>query len=146
MKNLLLAAALAALLPVIAFAQSTTATTTPSSSTTPPGSTGGSTSSSSSSTTTPPAKPAKAPKNGKIPYKGTVSAIDTKTNTLTVSTSTKDPSKTLVLILNSSTTYKKDGGTGAETDITVGETVTGSYTKDASGTLTAASVHLKTSK
>src|SRR5271170_4124576 len=67
-------------------------------------------SSSTSDTTTPPAKPAKVKKNkdAKTDYKGTVTAIDTKAtpNTLTISTSKKDPSKTLTLTLASTTVFK----------------------------------------
>ena len=94
-------------------------------------------------------KPEKKKKdaNGKIPFKGSVTAIDTKANTLTVDTSKKkDGSKTLALTLSPATVYKtggKNGTSAAETDVKVGADVTGSYTKDASGTMTAASVYIK---
>ena len=98
------------------------------------------------STTPAPAKP-KAKKADKIEYKGTLTVVDTTGNTITVSTSKKDPTKVLVLKIVPSTKILKDKAPATLADFAVGQTVSGSYTKDSTGLiLTAASLHLKTAK
>jgi hypothetical protein len=87
------------------------------------------------STTTPAAAPSTKVKPAN--YQGTVKSIDTAANTLVVTTSKGD----LTLALTTATKVKVDKKKAAITDITMGEKVTGSYTKDATGALTAYSVH-----
>jgi hypothetical protein len=70
----------------------------------------------------------------KTPYKGTVKSIDA---TSLVVTSAKGD---LTLAIEPSTKVEVDKKKAAVTDITVGEKVTGSYTKSDTG-LTAASIH-----
>jgi hypothetical protein len=86
---------------------------------------------------TPAAKPAK-PK--KIAYDGTLTAIDPTAGTITVTT--KKSSKTLTIA--STTKIKKDKKTATLADFAVGAKVTGSYTAEASGKLTASSLYTKT--
>jgi len=71
-----------------------------------------------------------------------VTAIDTAASTITVTI--KKASK--VLAIASTTKIKKDGKPATLADFAAGEKVTGSYTADASGKLTAASLHTKTAK
>ena len=68
-------------------------------------------------------------------YKGTVKSIDASSRVVT--TSTGD----LTLAIDATTKVKNDDKKAAITDITVGEKVTGSYTKDDTGAMTAYSVH-----
>jgi hypothetical protein len=82
-----------------------------------------------------PSKPAKVTKT---PYKGTIKSIDAAS--LVVTTAKGD----LTLALAPTTKVKVDKKAAKATDLTVGEKVTGSYTTDATGALTAYSVHGKT--
>ena len=94
-----------------------------------------------------PAPATKPAKVTKTPYKGTLTAVDTTGNTITISTSMKDPTKTLTLSIAPTTKISKDKAPATLADFTVGEKVTGSYTKDAtSGTMTAASLRFNTPK
>ena len=95
------------------------------------------------STNTPPdttSTPAKAPKAAKTPFKGSITAIDATSVTVA---STK---KTLVMAITPKTSFKKDKASATIADFAVGDAVTGSYSTDASGTLTANSLHKKTPK
>jgi hypothetical protein len=94
-------------------------------------------------TATPPAK-AKKPKQPN--YRGVLTAIDTTGSTITVSTSKKDPTKVLMLKIDAKTKILKDKQPATLADFSVGEAVSGSYTKGADGKLTAASLHFKTPK
>jgi hypothetical protein len=78
-----------------------------------------------------PAAPA-TPKPHGLPFHGKVSAVDTTAMTFTVGETT--------LTVNSKTKIKKDGEPATMSDITVGETVRGSYKKDDAGVATATSV------
>ena len=77
-------------------------------------------------------------KSDKTPYSGSITAIDA--SSLTVA-STK---KTLTLAIAPTTTFKKDKAAATVADFAVGDKITGSYTTDASGAMTAASIHKKT--
>lgn len=92
------------------------------------------------STNAPAATSAKVKKAAKIEYKGTITAIDATSVTVA---STK---KTLVLAIAPTTTFKKDKAAATLADFAVGDKVTGSYTADATGVLTASSLHKKTAK
>jgi len=96
-------------------------------------------SSTNSSSSTAPA-PAKDKKTKPTPYTGTITAIDASSVTVA---GTK---KTLTLAITSATTYKKDKEAATLSDFAVGDAVTGSYTTDDSGALTAHSIHKKTAK
>ena len=74
----------------------------------------------------------------KTAYKGTVKSIDA--SSLVVTTSKGD----LTLVIAPTTKVLVNKKKAAVTDITVGETVTGSYTKDDTGEMTASSIHTKT--
>ena len=91
---------------------------------------------------TAPAAPSTAPKtkekSDKTPYAGSITAIDA--SSLTVATS----KKTLTLAITPKTTFKKDKEVATVADFAVGDKVTGSYTTDSTGALSAASVHKKT--
>lgn len=92
--------------------------------------------------TTAPAAPAAAPTKAKpTPYSGKLTAIDTTGNTITVT-----GKEVLVLGLTPKTTYKKDHKVATLADFVVGDNVTGSYTKDATGKLLAHSLHKATAK
>jgi hypothetical protein len=84
--------------------------------------------------------PAKVTKTVKTPYKGSITAIDASSVTVT---GTK---ATLVLAIAPTTKYLKDGKKATLADFAVGDKVTGSYTKDATGAMTAYSLHKKTPK
>jgi hypothetical protein len=84
--------------------------------------------------------PAKVTKTSKIPYKGSITAIDASS----VTVASKD--KTLTLAIAPTTTFLKDGKKATLADFAVGDKVTGSYTKDATGAMTAHSLHKKTPK
>ncbi len=90
-------------------------------------------------TTTAPAATAPAPapatKSTKTPYKGTVKSIDAAS--LVVTTAKGD----LTLAIAPTTKVKVNKKAAKVTDITVGEKVTGSYTKDDTGAMTAYSIH-----
>jgi len=126
MKHTLITSAFVAILglaflsaPITAQAQTTTAT-------------------SSTAPATAPAKPAKK-KSDKIEYKGNITAIDASS----VTVASKE--KTLTLAIAPTTKYQKDGKTATLADFAVGDAVTGSYTKDSTGALTAYSLHKKKS-
>jgi len=89
---------------------------------------------------TPTPTPAKAKKAAKTDYKGSITAMDATSVTVA---STK---KTLTLAIAPTTTFKKDGKTATLADFAVGDKVTGSYTVDATGAMTAYSLHKKTAK
>ena len=90
-------------------------------------------------TATAPAKPkTTAPKT--TAYSGKITAIDSTANTITVASS----KKTLTLAVASTTKILKDKVKAALADLAVGEKVTGSYTKDSTGAMTAYSIHYKT--
>ena len=72
-----------------------------------------------------------------IRYEGKLTAIDASGNSITV-TGTKH---TLILALTSATSYKVNKKAATLTDFAVGDKVTGSYTKDATGAMTAHSLH-----
>jgi len=126
MKITLLTPALAAILglalvsaPVTTHAQTTTATPAPAAATTP------------------------APKKAKpTPYNGSLTAIDTTANTVTVeSTSKKDGVKTLTLAITPTTKFENAKKPATLADFVVGDKVTGSYVKNADGSLAAFSLH-----
>jgi hypothetical protein len=73
-------------------------------------------------------------------YSGLITALDASSVTVT---STK---KTLTLAIAPTTTFLKDGKKATLADFAVGDKVTGSYTTDATGVLTAHSLHTKTPK
>jgi hypothetical protein len=87
----------------------------------------------STNTSVNPAVPAKA---HKIQYSGRITAIDTGANTITVA----GKKKTLTLAITPLTTFK---GGSSLADFAMGDKVTGSYTTDAAGTMSAASLHKK---
>jgi len=79
------------------------------------------------------AKKAKT-KTDKIQYTGTVKSIDA--TSVVVTTKKGD----LTLAINDKTEIKNDKKKAAATDLTTGEKVTGSYLKNADGTMTACSL------
>jgi hypothetical protein len=79
--------------------------------------------------------PAKAKKT---PFKGLITAIDATS----VTVASKE--KTLTLAITPQTTFKKDRTSADLADFAVGDKVTGSYSTDASGAMTANSLHKKT--
>jgi hypothetical protein len=89
---------------------------------------------------TAPATVTSSSKAKKIMYTGSVTAVDA--TSITVQGAASKPP--LTLMITSATKFSK--GATALTDIAVGDHVSGSYTKDASGVLTAASVHKKAAK
>jgi len=86
------------------------------------------------------AAPAKEKKTKPTEYKGSITAIDATSVTVA------NKEKTLTLAITPTTTFKKDKAAATLVDFAVGDKVTGSYTKDASGALTASSLHKKTEK
>ena len=72
----------------------------------------------------------------KIPYKGTITAVDSSANTVTI----KGAKSTMTLLVTPATKFK---GGFALVNFAVGDVVTGSYMKDATGAMTAASLHKK---
>src|ERR1017187_5905682 len=88
-----------------------------------------------STNTPPPASTHPAKKNGSLPFKGKVAAVDpTAAMTFTVGT--------LTIAVTSETKITKDGQPATFADITAGASATGSYKKGADGKLTASSVKL----
>ncbi len=79
-------------------------------------------------------------KTSKIPYKGTVKSIDA--SSIVVTTSKGD----LTFAISDMTKVKVDKKKAAVTSVTAGEKVTGSYVKNADGTMTAASIHATSAK
>lgn len=94
-------------------------------------------------TPAPAATSAPAPaKPKKTSYEGSLTAIDTAGSTVTIQPSSKKADvKPLILLVDASTKIKRDNKTATLADFKVGEKVTGSYTADAAGKLTAASLH-----
>jgi hypothetical protein len=89
-----------------------------------------------------PTTPAAPAKPKKTSYEGSLTAIDTAGSSVTIESTTKKAGvKTLVLLVDASTKIKRDNKTATLADFKVGEKVTGSYTADAAGKLTAASLH-----
>jgi hypothetical protein len=92
-------------------------------------------------TTMTPSATTKHHKSGKTPYTGSITAIDA--TSLTVA-STK---RTLTLAISPTTKFATKEGkkltAATEADFAVGDMVTGSYTTDATGAMTAYSVHKK---
>jgi len=86
------------------------------------------------------AAPAKEKKVKPTNYSGSITAIDATS----VTVSNKE--KTLTLAITPKTTFKKDKAAATVADFAVGDKVTGSYTKDASGAMTANSLYKKTPK
>jgi hypothetical protein len=90
--------------------------------------------------------PAKAPakakttatKPAKTEYKGSITAIDASSVTV------ENKEKTLTLAITAKTTFKKDKAAATVADFAVGDKVTGSYSKDAAGAMTANSLNKKT--
>jgi len=87
------------------------------------------------------ASKAAAPK--KTAYSGTLSAVDTTGNTITITDKTVAP-KTIAI--TATTKIKKDKKPATLADFKVGDKVTGSFTTDATGALTAASLNTTTAK
>jgi hypothetical protein len=77
--------------------------------------------------------PAKSKKHEGLVFRGTVSAIDAQAMTLRVETRT--------FAITANTKIAKDGKPATLGDGTVGEPVSGAYTKADDGTLTATTVH-----
>ena len=90
--------------------------------------------------TTPAAASATKSKGDFTPYKGKVSAVDA--SSVTVTTSSGD----LKLAVDDTTKIQVAKKKAAITDFAVGDAVTGSYTKNADGTLTAHSLRKKAAK
>ena len=67
-----------------------------------------------------------------------MSAVDTTGNTITITDKTVAP-KTIAV--NATTKIKVDGKTATLADVKVGDKVSGSFTTDASGTMTAATLN-----
>jgi hypothetical protein len=132
MKNTLITSALVAILgfalagvPVTAQAQTPAPATT---------------TASPDATATAPVKAKKAKKTAPVAYKGSITAIDASSVTVA------GTSKTLTLAIAPTTKYLKDKKTATLADFAVGDAVTGSYTTDATGAMTAYSLHKKSAK
>lgn len=80
-----------------------------------------------------PAATAPAKKHG-VPFHGKAAAVDTAAMTVTVGTKTFN--------IASDTKITKDGKPATLSDITVGETISGSSKKDAAGKLNATVIHI----
>lgn len=132
MKNILLTPALVAILGIaLAGAPVTAQAQTPAPATT---------TAAPAAVTTAPAKVKKAKKGTPIEYKGSITAIDASSVTVA------STAKTLTLAIAPTTKYLKDKKKATLADFAVGDSVTGSYTADATGALTAYSLHKKTAK
>jgi hypothetical protein len=93
------------------------------------------------STNAAPATPAKVKTATKpTKYEGSITAIDATSVTIA------NTSKTITLAISPKTTFKKDKVVATLADFAVGDKVSGSYTKDATGAMTAYSLHKKTPK
>ena len=75
----------------------------------------------------------------KTEYHGMVKSVDTAGNTITVTNKKGD----MTLTVAATTKIMQNKKPATLADITMGEKVSGSYTKDASGAMTAASIHGK---
>jgi hypothetical protein len=73
-------------------------------------------------------------------YAGTLTALDASSVTVT------GTRRTLILAVATTTIIQKDGKTATLADFAVGDKVTGSYTTDATGAMTAHSLRKKTPK
>jgi hypothetical protein len=83
----------------------------------------------------------KAKKSKPTEYMGNVTAIDTTANTVTVATT----AQVLALAITPKTIIQKDKKKATLADFSIGDSVTGSYVKDATaGALTAHSLRKKT--
>jgi len=91
----------------------------------------------STNTAAAPATPTKSTKPVKTRYTGSITAIDATSVTV------ESSKKTLTLAIAPTTSYMKDGKAATLADFAVGDKVSGSYTKDATGAMTAASLHKK---
>jgi RNase P/RNase MRP subunit p29 len=80
----------------------------------------------------PAAKPSEAAKPKRLPLKGTVVAITTRTLTIKGGEGKEDRKFTI----NKDTEILKGEATATTEDVKVGQTITGSYVKDADGTAT----------
>jgi len=89
--------------------------------------------------TTAPA-PAKVKKHEKPEFKGSITAISATSVTVA------NKKKTLTLAITPKTTFKIDKAPATVTDFAVGDKVSGSYSTDASGAMSANSLHKKTPK
>ena len=82
---------------------------------------------------------APAPKAAKKPhFMGSITAIDASSVTVA------SAKKTLTLAITPKTIFKKDKAPATQADFAVGDKVSGSYSKDASGTMTANAINKKT--
>jgi hypothetical protein len=93
-------------------------------------------------TTTAPAAAATTPvstKVNKVPYKGTITAISATSVTIS-------GKETLTLAIDDKTKFAVSKKKATAADFAVGDAITGSYTKDDAGALTAASIHKKAAK
>src|ERR1700683_3487965 len=84
--------------------------------------------------------PSSKKKSADTPYKGSITAIDASSVTVA------STSKTLTLAITPKTKFKKDKAKATAADFAGGDAVTGSYTTDDSGALTAVSLHKKSAK
>jgi len=78
--------------------------------------------------------PEKPPKARAIPFRGTVTAVDKAANTVTVGER--------VFHLSSETKLSKDGKPATTSEIVVGESISGNYTKGDDGKLLARTVRV----
>jgi hypothetical protein len=76
----------------------------------------------------------------KTPYSGTVKSIDA--SSIVVTTAKGD----MTFAISAATKVKVDKKMADVTTVTTGEKVTGSFTKEADGTMTAASIHATSAK
>jgi hypothetical protein len=76
---------------------------------------------------------AAAPKKSGLPFHGKLAAVDTAAMTVTVGS--------LTITITSTTKLTKDGKKATLADFVVGDTVGGSYQKDAAGKLNAVTIH-----
>jgi hypothetical protein len=91
-------------------------------------------------TTTAPAAAATTPvstKVNKVPYKGTA---------ISATSVTISGKETLTLAIDDKTKFAVSKKKATAADFAVGDAITGSYTKDDAGALTAASIHKKAAK
>ena len=80
---------------------------------------------------------AKSVKMKKTSYMGTVKTVDTAANSITVTCKKGD----MTFAVTPMTKVMVDKKPAQLSDITMGEKVTGSFTKEADGTMAAASIH-----
>lgn len=88
----------------------------------------------------PVAAPVSDKKGGPVEYEGNITSINLATNTVTVASTTK----LMVLSITSSTKLRKNKVKVKLTDFGLGDMVSGSYSKDSSGKLTAYSLRKNT--